>query len=106
MNQRQQLGQKLIEKAMKDKSFRKQLIENPDAAIEAETGIKIPETVNIKVLEENHQTVYLILPQVPTQESEMELNESELELVAGGDILYSISPCNPASAAAAACVNQ
>ena len=51
MNQRQQLEQQLIEKAMKDESFRKQLIENPGAAIEAETGMKIPETMKIKVLE-------------------------------------------------------
>ena len=47
MNQRQQLEQQLIEKAMKDESFRKQLIENPGAAIEAQTGVKMPKTVNI-----------------------------------------------------------
>ncbi len=33
MIQRQQLEQLLIEKASKDESFRKQLIENPDAAM-------------------------------------------------------------------------
>ena len=68
MNQRQQLEQKLIEKAMKDDSFRKQLIENPNAAIEDETGIKIPEAMKIIVLEEDPQTVYLVLPQVYNQE--------------------------------------
>ena len=47
MNQRQQLEQLLIEKAMKDESFRNQLIENPGAAIEAETGINIQETMKI-----------------------------------------------------------
>ena len=84
MNQRQQLEQKLIEKAMKDESFRKQLIENPGAAIEDETGIKMPETLKIIVLEEDPQTVYLVLPQVYNQETEIELSESELEDVAGG----------------------
>jgi hypothetical protein len=83
MNQRQQLEQKLIEKATKDESFRKQLIENPSAAIENETGMKIPEGMKIIVLEENPQTVYLMLPQVNNQETEMELSESELESVAG-----------------------
>ena len=83
MNQRQQLEQLLIEKAMKDDSFRKQLIENPIAAIEAEMGMKIPETMKIIVLEEDPQTVYLVLPQVYNQETEMELSESELESVAG-----------------------
>jgi hypothetical protein len=84
MNQRQQLEQQLIEKAMKDDAFRQQLIENPIAAIEAETGMKIPEFVKIIVLEEDPKTVYLILPQNPVQNTEMELSVAELESVAGG----------------------
>ena len=86
MNQRQQLEQKLIEKAMKDESFRKQLIENPGAAIEDETGMKMPEAMKIIVLEEDPQTVYLVLPQGYSQDTEMELSETELEDIAGGSI--------------------
>ena len=83
MNQRQQLEQQLIEKAMKDESFRRHLIENPGAAIEAEMGIKIPESISIKVLEESQQTFYIILP-ARKKEGEDELTETELEQVAGG----------------------
>ena len=82
--QRELIEQKLIEKAMKDDAFRQQLIENPIAAIEAETGLKISELVKIKVLEEDPKTVYLILPQNPVQNTEMELSLAELESVAGG----------------------
>ena len=88
MIQRQQLEQLLIEKAMKDESFRKQLIENAATAIEAETGMKIPETVNIKVLEEDPKTVYLVLPQLPSQNGEIELSEADLQRVAGGEVYY------------------
>jgi len=83
MNQRQQFEQKLIEKAMKDESFRKQLIENPKDVIEAEFGRKIPEFFKINVIEEDAQTVYLVLPQA-VQNQEMELTDAELNAVAGG----------------------
>ena len=95
MNQRQQLEQQLIEKAIKDESFRKQLIENPAAAIEAETGMKIPEAMKIVVLEENPQTVYLVLPQIHAQNFEMEITDSELNAVAGGyDYTHSYMICD------------
>jgi hypothetical protein len=84
MNQRQQFEQALIEKAMKDESFRKQLIENPVAAIEDETGMKMPEAMKIIVLEEDPQTVFLVLPQDYSKDTEMELSETELEDVSGG----------------------
>ena len=83
MNQRQQIEQQLIEKAMKDESFRKQLIENPGTAIEAVTGMKIPESITINVLEEDHNLFYIILP-AQNKEAEDELTDAELERVAGG----------------------
>ena len=93
MDQRKQLEQKLIEKAMKDESFKKRLIENPKEVIETESGRKIPETIKINVLEENPETVYLILPYVPVLNFEVELSEAELEAVAGGDI-WTIASCS------------
>jgi hypothetical protein len=92
MNQRQQLEQHLIGKAMKDETFRKQLIENPGAAIEAETGMKIPDMFKIKVLEEDPQTVYLILPQNPAQSTDMELSEEDLKSVTGGQDAVKFTP--------------
>ena len=82
--QRKQLEEKLIVKAMKDESFRKNLLENPKAAIEEETGIKLPESINLKVVEENPSTFYMVLPPKINPETEDELSEAELEMVSGG----------------------
>ena len=84
MNQRQQLEQKLIEKALKDEAFRKLLIENPSAAIEKEFNIKLPESLKLKVLEEDAKTVFMVLPYIPAPGADMELTEAELESVSGG----------------------
>jgi len=82
--QRKQLEEKLIAKAMKDETFRKNLLENPKTAIEEETGIKLPESINLKVVEENPSNFYLVLPPTINPETEDELSEAELEMVSGG----------------------
>ena len=84
MFQRKDIEQKLIEKALKDEAFRKQLIGNTEVAIEQETGMKIPESMNIKIVEEDPKTIYLVLPYVPATETQVELSEIELQEVAGG----------------------
>ena len=92
MNQRQQLEQKLVEKAMKDGSFRQQLLNDPKEVIESEFGRKIPESIQIKVLEENANTVYIILPQIVVPNPEMELTDAELYAIAGG-AAWSVYEC-------------
>jgi hypothetical protein len=84
--QLKQLEQQLVEKAMKDEQFRSQLVNNPRETIEKEMGVKIPESIIIKVLEEDINNLYLILPTVPVQESDGELTEADLQLVAGGTL--------------------
>ncbi len=81
---RRQLEEKLIARAMKDDAFRKTLLENPKAAIEKETGIKLPEAINLKVVEEDVATFFLVLPPKINPETEDELSEAELEMVSGG----------------------
>jgi len=81
---RQQLEQALIEKAMNDEAFRKELIANPKEIIEKETGMKLPEAFNVKVLEEDAQSFYLVLPNQVKPGTEDELSEAELEMVSGG----------------------
>ena len=81
---RKQIEERLIEKAMKDEVFRKQLLENPKEIIEKETGVKFPADLNLRVLLETTGQVYLVLPAMHTEAFQEELSEAELESVVGG----------------------
>ncbi len=64
---RRELERQLIARALRDEAFRQQLIADPRAALEAELArlqleIRLPETLRVKVLEEDPDTLYLILP--------------------------------------------
>jgi Lhr-like helicase len=82
--QRKQLEERLIAKATKDETFRNNLLTSPREALETELGITIPDTVIIKVLEEDQNSFYLVLPPIINPETEDELSEAELEMVSGG----------------------
>ncbi|MCX6279446.1 MAG: NHLP leader peptide family RiPP precursor [Bacteroidetes bacterium] len=60
MEDRKQLERRIVEKAMKDETFRNQLIEKPKETLELETGIKLPSGLNIHILEEKSDEVYTI----------------------------------------------
>lgn len=95
MNTKQEFQQHLIEKAMKDPDFRKRLLENPRTVIEEETGAKIPDGLNIKVMEEDRSTIYLVLPFNYTGSNDTELSEADLEMVSGavGPWTFEGTPC-------------
>ncbi len=80
------LQNQLIEKAMKDEVFRKTLVTSPKETLEEEFRMKIPEGFDIKVLEENANTFYVVLPAPPNVGNSEELSEAELELVSGGTL--------------------
>ena len=87
MKNMQELEQKIIEKAMKDETFRKQLIENPSATLNNEFGFATPESVEIKVLEEEPGKIYIVLPRAAADSSGEELSDAELQNVSGGSFL-------------------
>lgn len=83
MKERNELQTQLIEKAMKDEAFREELLKNPKETIEREFEMKIPDFMNVSVLEEDAQTFYLVLPQKINAQSKDELTEAELMAVSG-----------------------
>src|SRR4028119_64124 len=52
----------LITRALKDEAFKRELLANPKAVVEKELGTKLPEELEINVLEETENTFYMVLP--------------------------------------------
>ena len=82
---RQEFEAELVAKTWKDKAFKQELLSNPKATLTKEFGTPIPDNIEVRVLEENANTLYIVLPVEPGDlESEGELSEEALEAVAGG----------------------
>jgi hypothetical protein len=77
----------IVQKAWENADFKKELTANPIAAIEKLTGKKVnlPAGKTLVVRDQTDEsTVYINIPAKP--EVDVELNEDQLELVAGGVI--------------------
>lgn len=84
----QKLYAEVVQKAWEDAQFRSGLTANPAAAIEELTGQKLnlPEGKTLLVRDQTDEsTVYINIPAKPNTE-DVELNEDQLEAVAGGAI--------------------
>ena len=81
---RKEFEAKLVAMAWKDEAFKQRLLNNPKGVFEAELGVRLPEDLDIGVLEETDGRLYLVLPQNPDQGPELELSDEQLELVTGG----------------------
>jgi hypothetical protein len=58
---RREIEEKLIDRAWQDAAFKQELLNNPKATIEKE-GIKLPPNIEVRVVEENPTTLYLVIP--------------------------------------------
>ena len=75
---REELEKEIIKKAQSDKDFKKALVDNPKGTL-GKLGVQVPENVEVKVVEESANVVYLVLPYNPD-----ELTDEQLNTVAGG----------------------
>ena len=73
-------AEQVIAKAGEDAAFREELLKNPKVAIQKVTGGVFPDGIELKVVEETPDTLYLVLPFV----SGDEISEDELDEVVGG----------------------
>ena len=72
----------VVAKAWADQSFKKRLLADPAAALK-ELKLSVPGGLQVKVVEDTDNLVYLHLPAKP---SSGELSEAELNRAAGGFI--------------------
>jgi hypothetical protein len=77
---RTDLEARLIARAWQDDAFKQQLVDDPRAAIAAETGRAVTEGIEVRVVEETASVRYLVLPRNTTQ-----LSDEQLDLAAGGN---------------------
>lgn len=78
-----QWSRRVVNHAIEDKTFRDQLIENPKEALESRFGTKVPDEIEIQVLQQDGRVLYVVLPDSP-QEGVEELDADALDKVAGG----------------------
>jgi len=62
MMQRRDFEAKLVARAWADEGFRDRLKSDPRSAVAEETGITLPESIRIEVLEETPDKAYLVIP--------------------------------------------
>ena len=86
-NRKVDAKQALIQKSLEDESFRGRLLADPKVTIEREFGSKLPEDLEVRVVEETRDTVYLVLP---PSKAPGELSEVDLDAVAGGRMVDKI----------------
>jgi len=86
-NSRADIERKLIQRSMEDEDFRQRLLDDPKGTLEQELGTRLPDDVEVRVVEESADAIYLVLPSSasPLGGQGGELSDQELEAVAGGD---------------------
>jgi hypothetical protein len=74
----------LVQRSLEDESFRQKLLDDPRGTVEQELGTQLPEDVEVRVVEESAQSIYLVLPSASPLGEGGELSDKDLEAVAGG----------------------
>lgn len=70
--------EQLLSRAGEDPDFRARLLADPEGTLKDEYGFKVPEGMELKVIEDSRSTSHLVLPPDP------QLSMEEMRLISGG----------------------
>jgi hypothetical protein len=76
---RRDLEAKIVARAWADEAFRERLKTDPRGAVAEETGVTVPDSVAIEVLEETPEKAYLVIPS-----NRMAISDDDLDVAGGG----------------------
>jgi nitrile hydratase alpha subunit len=79
---RREFEAQIVARAWADEGFRERLKTDPRGAVRELTGISVPDSVEIEVLEKTPEKGYLVFPL-----NRVAISEDELDAVAGGPAL-------------------
>ena len=69
-------------RALSDPEYLQELLENPKEVLARQLRQALPRSLNVEVVTDTADTVYLVLPYSPPEDGE--LSDADLEIVAGG----------------------
>jgi Nitrile hydratase, alpha chain len=81
---RAEMERRLINRSLQDEPFRQRLLVDPKGTIQQELETQLRESIEVRVVEESAQTIYLVLPSASPVGQGSELSDQELDAVAGG----------------------
>jgi Nitrile hydratase, alpha chain len=87
---RAEFERRLINRSLEDETFRQRLLDEPKAAVEQELGSGLPESIEVRVVQESQDTIYLVLPSRAAVAQGTELSDQDLEKVSGGSTFSAI----------------
>jgi hypothetical protein len=85
---RDELEAQIAARAWADEGFRERLRTDPHAAVAEVTGVAVPESIEIEVLEETPEKGYLVIPL-----NRVEISDEELDAAGGGYCISDPSAC-------------
>jgi len=83
--------------ASNNPQYRSALLKDPRAIVEKQFNMALPDNLSVKAVEESADTIYVVVPHAVS--SGAELDDADLEKVAGGATVKGDANCNDSDGA-------